>query len=58
MRRGGFGVGSDHGVKGEKRWEVALVENLVRVVEVVGVVDGYGGNELAQTVGLIKETVG
>lgn len=44
---GAFGIGPDHGVQGEERWIVTLVQDSIGIIQIVGVPDGYGGHKIA-----------
>lgn len=54
---GAFGIGPDHGVEGEERWVVTLVQNSIGIIQIVGVPDGYGGHKIARKVRIVEKTI-
>lgn len=57
LRSRALGVDSDHGIQAEQGRVLALVEDPVGVLEVVGVSQGDGGDELARYLRLVEEAV-
>ena len=55
--RGAFGVGSDHRVEGEECWVLALIEDLIGIIQIGDVSEGNGGDKVAGKVTVVEKTI-
>lgn len=50
-------MGSNHGVEGEEGWVLIVVEDFIGIMEIFGVIEGYGGYKLTSKMRVVKRTV-
>ena len=50
-------MGSDHRIEGEEGWFLRVVKDLIGIIEIVGVIEGYGDYKLANKMRVVKKTV-
>lgn len=50
-------MGSNHRVEGEEGRVLRVIKDLIGIMEIVGVIEGYGGYKLAYKLRVVKKTV-
>ena len=50
-------MGSDHRIEGEEGWFLRVAEDLIGIMEIVGVIEGYGGYKWTNKMKVVKKTV-
>ena len=50
-------MGSDHRIEGEEGWFLRVVKDLIGIIEIARVIEGYGGYKLTSKMRVVKKTV-